>query len=234
MTPIISIGRYVGFVLFAALVATQALGVHVHAAETEDGAQSALDVVREAVRRVHAVVDGIPDGERQRVEVRHLAETLFDFEGMSQRMLARHWSDGSPQQQAEFVHLLGDLLQRTCVDVIAGGGWVGTTFAGGSVDGQYARVRSRVGMDRGPGIAIDYQLSRHGERWAVYDVLHDGASLVANYRSQFNSILRTSSFAQLLERMRGGEAQPPMAGESIEDLGRRLLLFSVVMERGTR
>lgn len=229
-----SIGRHVGFVLFAALVGTQALGVHVHAAETEDGAQSALEVVREAVERVHAIVDGIPGGERQRVEVRHLAETLVDFEGMSRRMLARHWGDGSPQQQAEFVRLLGDLLQRTYIDVIASAGSVSITFEGGSLDGQYARVRSRVGMDRGPDIAIDYRLSRHGERWAVYDVLHDGVSLVASYRSQFDSILRTSSFAQLLERMRRGEARARVAGASIEDLGRRLLLFSVVTERGTR
>jgi phospholipid transport system substrate-binding protein len=229
-----STAHYAGFVLFAALLGTQALVVHVHAAETEDGAQSALAVVRESVGRVHAIVDGTPGGERQRVEIRNLAETLFDFEGMSRRMLARHWNDGSPQQQAEFVRLLADLLQRTYIDAIAGRGWVSTTFEGGSHDGQYARVRSRMGVDRGPDISIDYRLSRHGERWAVYDVLHDGASLVANYRSQFNSILRTSSFAQLLERMRSGEAQAPVAGERIEDLGRRLLLLSVVTERGTR
>lgn len=229
-----SVGRHVGFVFFAVLVGTQALGVHVHAAETEARAQSALDVVRESVGRVRAIVDGTPEGERQRVEVRQLAETLFDFEGMSRRMLARHWNDGSPQQQAEFVRLLGDLLQRTYIDVVTSRGSVSTTFEAGSLDGQYARVRSRMGMDAGPDIAIDYRLSRHGERWAVYDVLYEGTSLVANYRSQFNSILRTSSFAQLLERMRSGEAQAPAAGEGIEDLGRRLLLLSVATERGTR
>jgi hypothetical protein len=37
----------------------------------------------------------------------------------------------------------------------------------------------------------------------VYDVVvSDHVSLVANYRSQFDAVIRASSFAQLLERMR--------------------------------
>ena len=35
---------------------------------------------------------------------------------------------------------------------------------------------------------------------------HDGVSLVLSYRSQFNSILRTSRFTELLDRMRSREA----------------------------
>jgi len=37
---------------------------------------------------------------------------------------------------------------------------------------------------------------------ALYDIVLDGMSLVSSYRSQFNSIIGTSSVAQLLERMR--------------------------------
>jgi phospholipid transport system substrate-binding protein len=40
----------------------------------------------------------------------------------------------------------------------------------------------------------------------VYDVVVDGVSLVLSYRSQFNSILRTSRFAELLDRLRSNEA----------------------------
>jgi phospholipid transport system substrate-binding protein len=41
----------------------------------------------------------------------------------------------------------------------------------------------------------------------VYDVLLDGVSLVSNYRSQFNSIIRTSSFADLLAKLRSKEIE---------------------------
>ena len=55
-------------------------------------------------------------------------------------------------------------------------------------------------------LSTEYRLLRRGDRWAVYDVVADGVSLVANYRSQFNSIIRTTSFAGLLEKLRTREA----------------------------
>jgi len=42
--------------------------------------------------------------------------------------------------------------------------------------------------------------------WTVYDIVVDGVGLVSSYRSQFTSVLRTSSFADLLDRMRVREA----------------------------
>ena len=66
-------------------------------------------------------------------------------------------------------------------------------------------MRSRIISDRHE-VPVDYRLLQSGGRWAVYDVVADGVSLISSYRSQFNSIIRTSSFAQLLERLRSREA----------------------------
>jgi len=73
------------------------------------------------------------------------------------------------------------------------------------VTGAYADVRSRIISDRRE-IPVDYRLLQSGGRWAVYDVVADGVSLISSYRSQFNSIIRTASFSQLLERLRSREA----------------------------
>jgi phospholipid transport system substrate-binding protein len=43
---------------------------------------------------------------------------------------------------------------------------------------------------------------RKGERWLVYDVVIEGVSLVANYRTQFNKIIQTSSFQELVKKMK--------------------------------
>ena len=69
----------------------------------------------------------------------------------------------------------------------------------------YAQVRSRITTDRRVEISIDYRLLDTGTRWVVYDVVLDGVSLVSNYRSQFNSIIRTSSFAGLLAKLQNKE-----------------------------
>jgi phospholipid transport system substrate-binding protein len=41
-----------------------------------------------------------------------------------------------------------------------------------------------------------------GDRWLAYDVSVEGVSLVANYRAQFNTILRASSTQTLVQRLR--------------------------------
>jgi phospholipid transport system substrate-binding protein len=53
---------------------------------------------------------------------------------------------------------------------------------------------------------MEYRLLDNAGRWAVYDVVVDGASVVASYRSQFNSILRTSSFDLLLDKLQNRDA----------------------------
>jgi ABC-type transporter MlaC component len=55
---------------------------------------------------------------------------------------------------------------------------------------------------RGEDIAVDYRLYRRDDRWLVYDVSIAGISLVANYRAQFNTIIQTSSYPELLGRIR--------------------------------
>jgi len=79
-------------------------------------------------------------------------------------------------------------------------------FVGEDVDGGYARVHFRVIPNEGSESSIEYRLFESGPRWAVYDVVFDGRSLVANYRSQFDSITRSSFDSQLLEWMRAEQA----------------------------
>ena len=39
-------------------------------------------------------------------------------------------------------------------------------------------------------------------RWKVYDVVIDGVSFVSTYRSQFDRIIKASSYSALADRMR--------------------------------
>jgi phospholipid transport system substrate-binding protein len=65
-------------------------------------------------------------------------------------------------------------------------------------------VSSRIAGRRGD-TTVEYRLVDHAERWVVYDIAVEGVSLVSSYRSQFNSLLRNSSFAELLGRLRDRE-----------------------------
>jgi phospholipid transport system substrate-binding protein len=175
-----------------------------------------LDLVKSSVSRVLALARSQPggrDGGQQRAEIHQAAEGLFDFDGMARRMLAERWSDGSPQEQKEFVRLFTDLLERTYLSMVATHTPLAITFQDESISGSYAQVRSRLVTDRGEEMPIEYRLSESDGRWVVYDVVVGGVSLISSYRSQFTSILSRSSFAQLLERLRGREASATARAE---------------------
>jgi phospholipid transport system substrate-binding protein len=223
-------------VLQAAFGASLALVAHAAPSLAADAVPRPQDLVRTSVTRVQdAVRSNIGrTSDAQRAEIREVAEKLFDFESMSRRMLARYWNNGTTDQQAEFVRLLTNLLARTYIEAIANGARGRMTVDGEFIDGAYAQVRTRMGGDVGPEVSIDYRLFGSDGRWAVYDVVHEGVSLVANYRDQLASILRSSSVPALLERMRDNERHAGGRAETAEAIGRRLLLFSVMAEKGAR
>ncbi len=61
------------------------------------------------------------------------------------------------------------------------------------------KLNSYSGKDE---VSVDYRLRLVGSRWAVYDVLIDGVSIVSTYRAQFNRIIQLSSYDHLVEKMR--------------------------------
>jgi phospholipid transport system substrate-binding protein len=168
-----------------------------------------IDLVKGCVTRVVAVVQSQPPGTTlstpRRAQIRQIAEELFDFDEMARRALGQHWKDRSPQEQTEFVGLFVNLLEQSYLTAIGNFPLSTITFQSESVSGEYADVRSRIIADRHE-IPVDYRLLQSGGRWGVYDVVADGVSLISSYRSQFNTIIRTASFAQLLERLRSRQA----------------------------
>ena len=171
-----------------------------------------LDLVKASVTRALAITQSQADVAQQRVEIRQVGEALFDFNEMSRRALAQHWTDRSPQEQAEFVRLFTDLLERSYLTAM-GNRRAGTvTFQGESIEGSSARVRSRFVTERGAETPIEYRLLQSGGRWAVYDVMVEGVSFISSYRSQFNSIIRSSSFAGLLDKLREREKRLSQGG----------------------
>ncbi len=45
-------------------------------------------------------------------------------------------------------------------------------------------------------------MKKGGDRWLVYDVSIEGVSLVSSYRTQFNKIIQTSSYNDLVAKLR--------------------------------
>jgi len=159
-----------------------------------------LEMVKASFLRLLAV----DPGERP-AEIRRMTTQLFDFPEMGRRMLGVYWQTGTREEQQEFVRLFAQMLDRIYLTYVGTMPLSSVTFEGELVSEPYARVSSRMPSRRGY-TDIEYRLVNRDGRWAVYDIAVDGVGLISSYRSQFNSILRTSSFAELLDRLRVREA----------------------------
>jgi phospholipid transport system substrate-binding protein len=65
-------------------------------------------------------------------------------------------------------------------------------------------------------IPITYRLLLKEDDWKAYDVIVDGISLVRNYREQFATILRSSSYKHLLQILREKNTQYNVKTKSSE------------------
>lgn len=151
--------------------------------------------------------------ERQQ-RMQQVAHEVFDWEEMAKRALARHWRERTPQQQKEFVTLFRDLVERSYMTRLesAAGERQNILYTGEQVEDSRAVVKTKVITRRNQEIPINYSLSKADGRWRIYDVLIEGISLVSNYRSQFNRILASSSYDDLVQKMKSRQGDEALAG----------------------
>ena len=149
----------------------------------------------------------------RRAAVRKIANDIFDFSETARRSLGRHWQGRTPAERDEFVQLFSDLLERSYISKIETYGGEKIAYNGDSVEGDQAKVQTKLVTKGGGEIPIEYRMHKVGDRWLVYDVVIEGVSLVANYRTQFNKIIQTSSFKELMNKMKNKQ-QELMTGQS--------------------
>ncbi len=74
---------------------------------------------------------------------------------------------------------------------------------GETIEGDFATLRSKIVTMKRAEISVDYRLYRSANRWVAIDVALENVSVVADYRQQFDRVIRTTSFATLLNRIVG-------------------------------
>ncbi len=143
----------------------------------------------------------------RRAAVRKVANDIFDFSETAKRSLARHWPPRTPAEREEFVALFADLLERSYFSKIEVYGGEKIAYLSETIDGDQATVRTRITTKQQTDIPVDYRMLKRGDKWLVYDVMIEGVSLIANYRAQFNKIITTSSYQELLKKMKAKQEE---------------------------
>ena len=167
------------------LVLTTAFSLPLHADST------ALGLLKTHISNLQQVLsDPKLAGDEHLIERRKheraILQQLFDFQEMAQRSLgsnARRYND----RLGEFTEENGDAKIQYLREIV--------------VDDS-VEINTKTSLKNGREYWVDYRFFLSSAGWRVYDVIVESISLVGNYRSQFDRVLRKKSFDELLQDLR--------------------------------
>jgi phospholipid transport system substrate-binding protein len=181
-----------------------------------------LEVVETTVGQVLAILaDPALDSETRRKRIEQIAFDVFDFTTMSKLTLARNWKKLDDEQKRTFVREFKAHLSRSYgsrldryrqenVEIFGtreeprGDVTVFTKIVGGQFDG----------------IEMNYRLRNRKDRWRAIDVVIEGVSLIANFRSQFAEIMSKGGPEKLIADLRTKNFDAPGIDEdTVKDGG---------------
>jgi phospholipid transport system substrate-binding protein len=139
----------------------------------------------------------------------------FNFSAMTALAMGQNWNKATPEQKKRLIEEFRTLLVRTYASALA-------AYSEQRFDFRPLRARPtdtdvtvnvRVIQSGAQPVPIDYSMEKTAAGWKVYDVMVGGVSLVANYRTEFNSTVREAGVEGLIKNLqaknRSLDAPPP-------------------------
>ena len=200
-----SLGRHVAQALLLALVLSAVTASPAAAGVPSDQLKAQIDRVLKTLDDPELKKEG--KARDRRAAVRKIANDIFDFGETARRSLGRHWQPRTPAERDEFVELFADLLERSYISKVELYGGEKIQYLGDTIEADQAKVQTKLLTKGGNEIPIEYRMHRKGDRWLVYDVVIEGVSLIANYRTQFNKIIQTASYQELVKKMKAKQEE---------------------------
>ena len=191
--------RLAAAMIVATLVAGGALD-HARAGAPTDQVKSGTDQVLKIIQ--DPALKGADKTPVRRQQLRTVADQVFDWQETGKRALGRHWQPLTPEQRQQFSSLFADLVERSYVGKIELYSGEKIIYAGDTIEGDQATVKTKLITKSQTEIPIDYRMQKEGDRWRVYDVLIEGVSLVGNYRTQFNRVIQQTGYDDLVKKMK--------------------------------
>ena len=140
------------------------------------------------------------DKQQKRAEISKIVSQRFDFRAMSQRTLATNWKKTSNEEKKQFIELFSQLIESSYVGKIEAYTNEKVEFPGEKVKGKKAVVETLI-ITSSADVPVNYRMYQKGDQWLVYDVIIEGVSLISNYRSSYQEIMKDEGFDGLLNKM---------------------------------
>ena len=195
------------------LLITVALGFSATGVAAEKGAKTSraskkpLIMLKKTERTVRRMLAKPTKANTKRHEakkqaLKNVINKLFDFDELGRRSLGDHWKERTPKEQKEFTELLRALIEKNYLMRISEQTSYRAKFVGFENEGENARVSVKV---KSGNYELNFTFAMYTATdggWYIYDMIIDDVSLIENYQTEFNKIIKKKGFNELLKKMR--------------------------------
>lgn len=182
-------------IVAVATVAAAAVGTTRAADEPQAMLQTAVDEVLALAYSTSG------DAAALAIRVRPVLEKYFAFDLVTQRAIGPGWRQFTPEQQARVTVLFTDLVITTYAGRFTPGEKPNIRFgAPAELSAKRREVPSSI-VYQGNTYAVSYRLENTAAGWRIYDVIIEGVSMVANYRSQFDALFQKGGAESIIRAL---------------------------------
>ena len=154
---------------------------------------------------VSIIQKDIKDGDRRKIVtlIEDMVLPHFNFTAMTSSAVGRNWDKATMEQKSRLTDEFKTLLVRTYASSLA-------AYNDQKFDFRPLRakptdtdvtVNVRVLQSGSQPVQIDYDMEKRANGWKVWDVRVAGISLVANYRTEFDNLIRESGVDGLIKAL---------------------------------
>ncbi|MFZ4483461.1 MAG: MlaC/ttg2D family ABC transporter substrate-binding protein [Chthoniobacterales bacterium] len=163
--------------------------------------------LQDAVNETLATAKSSKDNKSMATKLRPVLEKHINFETMTRRAVGPGWRQFTPAQQAKAIDLFTVLIIRG--------------YSGKLTPNELPEIKFKAAVEPAPGRVeiptllaykgsnynVTYRLEQ-ADNWRVSDIIIEGVSLIANYRSQFDAVFKKGGAEAVVKTLTETAAQP--------------------------
>lgn len=137
----------------------------------------------------------------KRVELKQMAERIFDFNEMAHASLGDYWNNLNDGQREAFARLYTSFIEDAYLNQIQDYSGQRIDVVRQDLSGSAADVYSTIVNPGNEPIDLDFRFALKNGAWKIYDVAIDDVSMTSNYRTQFDRVIRERGFDALMSSL---------------------------------
>ena len=184
-----------------------ALLIGLLAGEARAAGEAPENRLKASVQEVLSIVKTAPNRNALISAVKPALENILNFGVMTRRSIGPGWKQLTPEQQRESTGLFTTLILRTYTAKFTPGEYPAVEYKPSSQTAPGRVEIPTTSLYKGSRYDVVYRMEDQGGSWSITDVVIEGVSLVADYRTQFDAEFKRGGSEAVLKALRRSVAE---------------------------